>query len=145
MIGTLGLVIGWILTVFIGLLALMILVKIWKGDIDLNYLISDENGWASLSRFQFLVFTFVVAMSLFYLVVVGTPPAYPVVPPEILALLGISGGSYVLSKGMQNSRDVSMAELNQPPERNEQVTNTPVMGENGSAEAKDVSQPAFKP
>ena len=145
MIGTLGLVIGWILTVFIGLLALMILVKIWKGDIDLNYLISDENGWASLSRFQFLVFTFVVAMSLFYLVVVGTPPAYPVVPPEILALLGISGGSYVLSKGMQNSRDVSMAELKQPPERNEQVTNTPVMGENGSAEAKDVSQPALKP
>jgi hypothetical protein len=133
MIGTLGLAIGWILTVFIGLLAVMILVKIWKGDIDLNYLISDENGWASLSRFQFLVFTFVVAMSLFYLVVVGTPPAYPIVPKEILALLGISGGSYVLSKGMQNSRDVSMTELNQPPEQKEpKVTNTPVMGDDGS-------------
>ena len=139
MIATLGLAIGWILTVFIGVLALMILVKIWKGDIDLNYLISDENGWASLSRFQFLVFTFVVAMSLFYLVVVGTPPAYPMVPPEILALLGISGGSYILSKGMQNSRDVSMTELNQPPEQKEpKVTNTPVMGEsNGSSEQKE--------
>ena len=139
MIATLGLAIGWILTVFIGVLALMILIKIWKGDIDLNYLISDENGWASLSRFQFLVFTFVVAMSLFYLVVVGTPPAYPIVPPEILALLGISGGSYILSKGMQNSRDVSMTELNQPPEQKEpKVTNTPVMGDsNGSAEPKD--------
>ena len=141
MIATLGLAIGWILTVFIGVLALMILVKIWKGDIDLNYLISDENGWASLSRFQFLVFTFVVAMSLFYLVVVGTPPAYPIVPPEILALLGISGGSYVLSKGMQNSRDISMTELNQPPEQKEpKVTNTPVMGDsNGSAEKDTVS------
>ena len=53
-VSTLGLVIGWILTGFIGLLAVMILLKIWKGDIDLNYLISDENGWASLSRFQFL-------------------------------------------------------------------------------------------
>ena len=126
---TLGLVIAWILTVFIGLLALMILVKIWKGDIDLNYLISDENGWASLSRFQFLVFTFVVAMSLFYLVVANTPPQYPVIPKEILALLGISGGSFVMSKGIQNSRDVSLRELNELPDKNRSIiSNTPVMG-----------------
>jgi uncharacterized BrkB/YihY/UPF0761 family membrane protein len=126
---TLGLVIGWILTIFVGVLALMILVKIWKGDIDLNYIISDENGWASLSRFQFLVFTFVVAMSLFYLVVANTPPKYPIVPKEILALLGISGGSYVLSKGIQNSRDVSMTALDQPPEQKDpKITNTPVVG-----------------
>jgi hypothetical protein len=125
----LGTVIGWILTGFIGLLALMILWKIWTGDIDLNYLISDENGWASLSRFQFLVFTFVVAMSLFYLIVVGTPPRYPAIPKEILALLGISGGSYVLSKGIQNSRDVSMTEAGVPPEQKEpKITNTPVAG-----------------
>ena len=127
---TIGLVIAWILTVFIGVLALMILLKIWKGDIDLNYLISDENGWASLSRFQFLVFTFVVAMSLFYLVVANTPPQYPVIPKEILALLGISGGSYVMSKGIQNSRDVSMTELDEPPEKKEpRITNTPVAGD----------------
>lgn len=125
----LGLVIGWILTAFIGLLAVMILLKIWKGDIDLNYLISDENGWASLSRFQFLVFTFVVAMSLFYLIVVGKPPAYPTIPKEILALLGISGGSYILSKGIQNSRDVSLTEAKNPPEQKDpRVTNTPVAG-----------------
>lgn len=125
----LGLVIGWILTAFLAVLALMILLKIWKGDIDLNYLISDENGWASLSRFQFLVFTFVVAMSLFYLIVASTPPKYPVIPKEILALLGISGGSYVLSKGIQNSRDVAMTEAGEPPEQKEpKVTNTPVVG-----------------
>ena len=138
MIATLGLVIGWILTLFIGLLAVMILVKIWKGDIDLNYLISDENGWASLSRLQFLVFTFVVAMSLFYLVVVNKPPAYPASPKEILALLGISGGSYVLSKGIQNSRDVSMTELNKPPDQNPTITNTPVMGEPPKDEKKNI-------
>ena len=89
---TIGLVIGWILTAFIGVLAVMILIKIFNGDIDLNYIISDENGWASLSRFQFLIFTFVVAMSLFYLILVSAPPAYPVIPNQILALLGISGG-----------------------------------------------------
>ncbi len=128
-ISVLGLVIGWILTAFIGFLAVMILIKIWKGDIDINYLISDENGWASLSRFQFLVFTFVVAMSLFYLIVANTPPKYPLIPKEILALLGISGGSYVLSKGIQTSRDVDMTRLGHEPEQHEEaVTNTPVVG-----------------
>jgi uncharacterized BrkB/YihY/UPF0761 family membrane protein len=112
----LGLVIGWILTVFLGLLGLVILWKIIDGTIDLRYLISDELGYASLSRFQFLVFTFVIAMSLFYVIASQTPtPKYPEIPNQILALLGISGGSFVLSKGIQNSRDVSLTEAGHPP------------------------------
>lgn len=133
---TIGLVIGWILTVFIGVLAVMILVKIFNGDIDLNYIISDENGWASLSRFQFLIFTFVVAMSLFYLILTAAPPKYPEIPNQILALLGISGGSYVVSKGIQTSRDVGMTEEGHPPEiKDPKVTNTPVMGDGGQAQS----------
>jgi len=73
-------------------------------------LISDANGDASLSRFQFLVFTFVVAMSLFYLIVIKTPPDYPAIPNQILALLGISGGSYVLSKGIQTGSATDTAD-----------------------------------
>ena len=99
----LGLVIGWLLTIIIALLAAKILLKVWRDEIDLEFLISDENGDASLSRFQFLVFTFVVAMSLFYLIVIKTPPDYTAIPNQILALLGISGGSYVLSMGIQSS------------------------------------------
>ena len=56
---TLALVIGWILTIFIGLLAGWILFLIVTGKIDLSQLISEPTGQASLSRFQFLVFTFV--------------------------------------------------------------------------------------
>src|SRR5438067_1150154 len=97
----LGLVIGWILTIIIAAFALKILIKVWRDEINLEYLISDANGDASLSRFQFLVFTFVVAMSLFYLIVIKSPPDYPAIPNQILALLGISGGSYVLGKGIQ--------------------------------------------
>ncbi|MBM3530094.1 MAG: hypothetical protein FJX62_18585 [Alphaproteobacteria bacterium] len=44
--------------------ALIILGKIWKGAIKLDGLLAEENasgGKASLSRFQFLVFTFVIA------------------------------------------------------------------------------------
>ena len=140
MIATLGLVIGWILTVFIGVLALIILKKIWKDEIDLKFLISDEKGDASLSRFQFLVFTFVIAMSLFYLVVVNPNPGYPPVPPEILALLGISGGSYVLAKGMQTSHDVNMAELEHTSEQKEPKVTTTVMADsNGSKESKETA------
>lgn len=112
----LGLVIGWILTIFLGLLGAVILWKIIDGTIDLTYLVSDELGWASLSRFQFLVFTFVIAMSLFYVIASQTPPSYPKIPAEILGLLGISGGSFVLSKGIQSSRDVSMTEAGNPPQ-----------------------------
>lgn len=97
----LGLAIGWILTIFIALLLLKILWKIFKDEINLDHLISDAEGYASLSRFQFLVFTFVVAMSLFYLIVISNPPLYPEIPNQILALIGISGGSYVVSKGIQ--------------------------------------------
>ncbi len=97
----LGLAIGWILIIIIAAFAAKILIKVWRDEINLEYLISDANGDASLSRFQFLVFTFVVAMSLFYLIVIKSPPDYPAIPNQILALLGISGGSYVVSKGIQ--------------------------------------------
>ncbi|HUI85157.1 MAG TPA: hypothetical protein VL240_13085 [Candidatus Binatia bacterium] len=95
---------GWILCVFVGLLALLILWLMYRGDIDLTQLISEPNGDASLSRFQFLVFTFVIALSLF-LVIVGNPrqPEFPNVPGTILTLLGISGSSYLVSKAIQHS------------------------------------------
>jgi len=101
---TLSLVSGYIICIFVGLLGLVVLWKIITGSIDLTDLISEENGGASMSRFQFLIFTFVIAISLF-LVIVGHPggPQLPVVPPTIMALLGISGSSYLVSKAIQFS------------------------------------------
>jgi len=110
---TLVLVIGWILTIFLGILAFVILWKIVTHEISLRYLISDEQGFASLSRFQFLLFTFVIVMTLFYLIV--THGRFPDIPNQILALLGISGGSFVVAKGVQTSRDVEMTKAGQPP------------------------------
>src|SRR5262249_2772628 len=102
---TLSLVSGYIICVFVGLLGLVVLWKIITGSIDLTDLISEENGGASMSRFQFLIFTFVIAISLF-LVIVGHPggPQFPsAVPATVLALLGISGSSYLVSKAIQFS------------------------------------------
>jgi hypothetical protein len=96
----LALVMGWVITVLLGAFALAIIYKTIRGDINLQYLISGTDGDASLSRFQFLIFTFVIAMGLFLIIVSATPPAFPPITGGILALLGISGGSYVTAKAV---------------------------------------------
>ena len=97
---------GWVVVVFLGGLALRILWKMWTDEIDLAYLISesskDHRGDASLSRFQFLIFTFVIAAGL--LVIVFHSKTLPKIDSSVLILLGISGGSYVTSKIAQNER-----------------------------------------
>lgn len=97
----LALVMGWTVTILIAAFALGIIYKMIKGDINLQYLIAGADGDASLSRFQFLIFTFVIAMGLFLIILSVNPPAFPTtIPGGILALLGISGGSYVTSKAV---------------------------------------------
>jgi len=98
----LALVMGWIVTVLIAAFALAIIYKMIKGDINLMYLIAGADGDASLSRFQFLIFTFVIALGLFLIILSAKDgPAFPpTIPGGILALLGISGGSYVTSKAV---------------------------------------------
>jgi uncharacterized BrkB/YihY/UPF0761 family membrane protein len=98
----LALVMGWTVTILVGAFALAIIFKMVKGDINLMYLIAGVDGDASLSRFQFLIFTFVIALGLFLIILSQSPvPAFPsTIPGGILALLGISGGSYVTSKAV---------------------------------------------
>lgn len=95
---------AWLIPVFIALLGLLVLWKIWKGDIKLTGLINESSGEASMSRFQLLIFTFVIAVSLFLIIIhnkVNGQLAFPVIPSGIWTLLGISGGSYIISKGIQ--------------------------------------------
>jgi protein-S-isoprenylcysteine O-methyltransferase Ste14 len=95
---------AWIIVGFIGLLAITILVKIWRNEIDLSKLLcEDKSDKASLSRFQFLIFTFVIALSYFWVILMkqGFPDE---IPTGVYALLGISGGSYVVSKGISGQK-----------------------------------------
>ena len=89
-------VISFILLAF----AALVLWKIFKGEIDLSGLLTDPglDGKASLSRFQFLIFTFVIA-GLFLLLSIEAG-SFVDVPNNVLVLLGISGGSYLVSKAM---------------------------------------------
>src|SRR6266511_1200671 len=65
----LALFIGWIVAALVGAFALVIIYKMLKGVIDLKFLIAGDDGDASLSRFQFLIFTFVIALSLFLIII----------------------------------------------------------------------------
>jgi hypothetical protein len=97
---------GYGLLVLTFLFGMVILVEIIRGNIDLSALLSEPNNGnpgepmkASMSRFQLLIFTFVIAFSLFMMVV--ATGKFPEVPPNVLTLLGISASTYAVSKGIQ--------------------------------------------
>lgn len=102
-IATLTLAIGWSIAILLGATVLTVLAQIWNGSIDMSKLFSEgESGQASFSRFQFFIFTFVIAMCLFLVTVgkEGEAPRFRDVPNTILMLLGISSGSYLVAKGI---------------------------------------------
>ncbi len=145
---------GAVIVLIIAALSATIVGKMISGDISLTDLIADDDGRASLSRFQMLLFTFVVATLYFIYALywLGSPNCkgcisgndtslvtlkqaitylqaleateakslaaglqkamdqltiwgLPDIPNSILGLLGISGGSYLLSKGIQKAAD----------------------------------------
>lgn len=103
----LTLVVGYLAVTLIGLFGFLILWRIYTGKIDLSLLLSESGGGASLSRFQFLIFTFVISLSLL-LVILGAKdgPHFPEkIPAGFYVLLGISAASYVASKGIQKNID----------------------------------------
>jgi hypothetical protein len=84
-----------------------ILWLIWKGKddggIDLSKLLLEANGSASMSRFQLLIFTFVIAFSVFLLV--EKNGSFPFISDGVLTLLGISASTYAVGKGISYSKD----------------------------------------
>jgi hypothetical protein len=79
--------------------AALILYMIFRGKIDLSQVLTEPDSTkASLSRFQFLLFTFVV-VGLFLLLSIESG-AFVNIPDSVLGLLGISAGSYAISKGI---------------------------------------------
>ena len=106
-------VMEWVITVFIACLGAIILFKILQGKIDLSSVLDEmadpsnaagasPTPKASLSRLQMLLFTFVIAG--LYLTLCLEAGQLIDIPNQVLGLLGISGGSYVVSKGIQANK-----------------------------------------
>jgi len=105
----LSVVAGWVILVFVATLGGVIIWSMFNGTIDLAKLISEPNGDASMSRLQLLIFTFVIAVSLFLIIVYGH--SFPAqIPQGVLVLLGISSSSYLVSKGIQFSSEAGVTE-----------------------------------
>jgi quinol-cytochrome oxidoreductase complex cytochrome b subunit len=81
------------------LFGFLVLAAIATGKIDISLLLAEVGGGASMSRFQLLIFTFVIALSLFLVVICKCE--FPKIPTEVLMLLGISATTYGVSKGIQ--------------------------------------------
>jgi hypothetical protein len=106
----------WVVVLFIAGLAVIVLIKIWSNAIDLAGLLSEPadptiivspgtvppQPKASLSRLQLLLFTVVIVG--LYLTLSLEAGAMVEIPNQVLGLLGISGGSYVISKGIQANK-----------------------------------------
>ena len=111
---------GYLICIVVALFALLVLWRIFDRTIDLKFLLSEkdkdsERAVASMSRFQLLIFIFVIAFSFFLVVISNIKivqrqtkvdynnlPELPDVPRGVLELLGISASSYAVSKAIQH-------------------------------------------
>jgi hypothetical protein len=109
----LGLLTGLVLLIFAAGLAAIILIRIWTNKIDISKLICEPDGKASMSRLQLLIFTFVISLSLFFIVVGSGATQFPTLSPEILLLLGISSSTTLVSKAISGGTTAPAA--SQPP------------------------------
>lgn len=118
---TLSLIVAAVVALIILLLAAAIVWEIFTGRLNLAYLLSepaqlggDGLPKASLSRFQFLIFTFVIAG--LYLILSIEAGTLIDVPSGALILLGISGGSYIVSKATSASAKQTPPDANDTPQ-----------------------------
>jgi hypothetical protein len=129
---------GYVACLFLGVLAAIILIFIWTGKIDLSQLIAEANGEASMSRFQLLIFTFVVAISLF--AIVESKMTFPDIPSGILTLLGISASTYAVGKGISYSQPDIM--LGRPTTGEDNAANAQAAADQAGAHAALAQQAA---
>jgi hypothetical protein len=163
---TLSAIFSSLVAVILAMLAGVVLAMMLNGRINLSLLISEDNGNASLSRFQFLIFTFVIAASYFLFVLASlanmpgmltavgaakealaknaADPAaleklkqaadavanfqLPQIPAGVLGLIGLSGGSYVIAKGIQKSAETDQGQSVQKIEINTKGAGYPTDG-----------------
>jgi hypothetical protein len=106
---TISLISFGIISIIVLLFAFIVLWKIRKDEISLKGLLTEipppggsvDDAKASLSRFQMLIFTFVIA-GLFMMLSIEAG-GFVQIPQNVLLLMGISGGTYVVSKGVGKS------------------------------------------
>ena len=112
---TLWLAAGWVALALVAALGAIVVYFVARGKIYITRLLNEPTGDASMSRFQLLIFTFVIALGLLLVMVSGDTPSFPeAIPGSVLALLGISASSYVVSKSIQFSDEEGIKDKSKP-------------------------------
>jgi hypothetical protein len=100
----LTIVLGYVIVILVFFYGLMVLIAMATNKIDISGLLCEPNeNKASMSRFQLLIFTFVIAFSLVMIIIANDPLKFPDVPSGVLLLLGISASTYTVGKGISKS------------------------------------------
>ena len=107
------LVLGAELAVLLFIFGVIVLYALATDQIRIDKLINEPSGDASISRFQLLIFTFTIALSFVYLVIIG-PGKFPDVPNQVLLLLGISATTYGVGKGLQVTSGIMSGSSQKP-------------------------------
>lgn len=98
--------IGWIVVAFVAAfeaLTLYAVFQLLKDGVLAGLLIESDGSKASLARLQALIFTFVVAaLFVIFSLDIGN---FVEIPESVLGLLGISGGTFLISKGISKEKD----------------------------------------
>jgi hypothetical protein len=104
---------AWLVVCLVVALGLIIVVKAWRGDIDIAAALltepSETTGTGgetarrrvSASRLQLLIVTFVMLVSIGAVTI--RDGALPSIPAPILGLLGISTGTYLIAEAMHRN------------------------------------------
>jgi quinol-cytochrome oxidoreductase complex cytochrome b subunit len=112
------LALAYAMLVLLFLFGFFVIAAIASGKIDISSLLTESDGKvskASMSRFQLLIFTFVIGVSFFLVVLCNCK--LPDVPSQVLTLLGISASTYGVSKGIHATtiKDTSTGSGGTPP------------------------------
>jgi FtsH-binding integral membrane protein len=94
------------------LFGVIVLAEMVAGRIDLSQLLGEHGSGASMSRFQLLIFTLVIGLS--FVLVVANTNKMPEISSQVLLLLGISGSTYAVSKGIQATTPEGLARKGDP-------------------------------
>jgi hypothetical protein len=87
---------GYAAVAFVGFVVIVISWHVLTGRIDISHMLSDAAGRSSISRFQLLLFTLVVAIHVAIMEI--RTNSVPDIPRGLLILLAISSGTYLASK-----------------------------------------------
>jgi hypothetical protein len=121
---------GYVVCGIIAIIGFAVAWKLATGKIDISKILTEKDGSpggaASMSRFQLLIFIFVISVSFFLVVISNIKilqarpgdrdlPGLPEVPSGVLALLGISASSYAVGKAIQHGAGTGGSDAEKKP------------------------------